>query len=137
MRMDERDTPDAPEDGPKIGLFDSLKALLVTLVGIGHTRIELISTEVEEQFARLVSLLVWGLVAMFCAFTAVILSAIALIVLFWESNRVLAAAGLAVAFVLLAVIAVLGFIARAKARPRLFKASLDELAKDRRQLESR
>lgn len=137
MRMDERDAPDAPEDSPKIGLFDSLKALLVTLVGIGHTRIELISTEVEEQFARLVSLLVWGLVAMFCAFTAVILSAIALIVLFWESNRVLAAAGLAVAFVLLAVIAVLGFIARAKARPRLFRASLDELAKDRRQLDSR
>lgn len=137
MRMDERDTPDAPEDGPKIGLFDSLKALLVTLVSIGHTRIELISTEVEEQFARLVSLLVWGLVAMFCAFTAVILSAIALIVLFWESNRVLAAAGLAVAFVLLAVIAVLGFIARAKGRPRLFNASLEELAKDRRQLDSR
>lgn len=137
MRMDERDTPDARDDGPKIGLFDSLKALLVTLVSIGHTRIELISTEVEEQFARLVSLLVWGLVAMFCAFTGVILSAIALIVLFWESNRVLAAAGLAVAFVLLAVIAVLGFIARAKARPRLFKASLDELAKDRRQLDSR
>jgi len=97
----------------------------------------LISTEVEEQFARLVSLLVWGLVAMFFAFTGVILSAIALIVLFWESNRVLAAAGLAVAFVLLAVIAVLGFFARAKARPRLFKASLDELAKDRGQLNSR
>ncbi|HEV8694484.1 MAG TPA: phage holin family protein, partial [Lysobacter sp.] len=67
----------------------------------------------------------------------VILSAIAVIVLFWDSNRVLAAAGLAVAFVLMAVIAVLGFIARAKARPRLFKASLDELAKDRSQLDSR
>lgn len=135
--MDEHNTADVPEGGPQVGLFDSLKALLVTLVGIAHTRVELISTEVEEQFARLVSLLVWGLVAMFFAFTGVILSAIALIVLFWESNRVLAAAGLAVAFVLLAVIAVLGFIARAKARPRLFKASLDELAKDRSQLDSR
>lgn len=135
--MDERNAPDAPEEGPKLGLFDSLKALLVTLVGIAHTRVELISTEVEEQYARLVSLLVWGLVALFFAFTGVILSAIAFIVLFWESNRVLAAAGLAVAFVLLAVIAVLGFISRAKARPRLFKASLDELAKDRSQLNSR
>lgn len=135
--MDDRNTPDAPEESPRVGLFDSLKALLATLVGIAHTRVELISTEVEEQFARLVSLLAWGLVALFFAFTGVILSAIALIVLFWDSNRVLAAAGLAAAFVLLAVIAVLGFIARVKARPRLFEASLDELAKDRSQLDSR
>ena len=135
--MDDRNTPDAPEESPRVGLFDSLKALLATLVGIAHTRVELISTEVEEQFARLVSLLAWGLVAVFFAFTGVILSAIALIVLFWDSNRVLAAAALAAAFVLLAVIAVLGFIAKARARPRLFEASLDELAKDRSQLDSR
>jgi uncharacterized membrane protein YqjE len=135
--MGDRNTADAPEERPQVGLFDSLKALLATLVGIAHTRVELISTEVEEQFARLVSLLVWGLVALFFAFTGVILSAIAFIVVFWDSDRVLAAAGLAVAFVLFAVIAVLGFIARAKVRPRLFKASLDELAKDRSQLDSR
>ncbi len=135
--MDDRDSADAQEESPQAGLLDSLRTLLATLVGIAHTRVELISTEVEEQFARLVSLLVWGLVVMFLAFTGVILSAIAFIVLFWDSNRVLAAAGLAAAFVLLAVIAVLGFIARTKSRPRLFKASLDELAKDRSRLDSR
>ena len=135
--MDDRNTPDAPAESPQVGLFDSLKTLLATLVGIAHTRVELIGIEVEEQFARLVSLLVWGLVALFFAFAGVILSAITVIVVFWDSNRVLAAAGLAAAFVLLAVIAVLGFVARAKARPRLFKASLDELAKDRSQLDSR
>ena len=128
--------PDAAEESRPTGLFHSGKVLLATLMGIAHTRVELISTEVEEQFARMVSLLVWGLVALFLAFTGVILSAIAFIVLFWDSNRVLAAGGLAVVFVVLAVIAVLGFIARAKARPRLFEASLEELAKDRNQLES-
>ena len=128
--------PDAAEESRPTGLFHSGKVLLATLMGIAHTRVELISTEVEEQFARMVSLLVWGLVALFLAFTGVILSAIALIVLFWDSNRVLAAGGLAVVFVVLAVIAVLGFIARAKARPRLFEASLEELAKDRNQLKS-
>lgn len=135
--MDDRDTPDAPEESPQIGLFDSLKALLATVVGIAHTRVELISTEVEEQFTRLVSLLAWGLVTLFFAFTGVILSAIAFIVLFWDSNRVLAAAGLAAAFLVLAVIAVLGFIARAKRRPRLFEASLEELGKDRSQLNTK
>jgi uncharacterized membrane protein YqjE len=135
--MDDRNPAEAPEESQQAGLFDSLKAMLATLVGIAHTRVELIGTEVEEQFARLVSLLVWGLVVLFFAFTGVILSAILFIVVFWDSNRVLAAAGLAAAFVLLAVIAVLVFIARAKARPRLFRASLDELAKDRSQLDSR
>jgi uncharacterized membrane protein YqjE len=135
--MDDRNTAEAPEESPQVGLFDSLKAMLATLVGIAHTRVELISTEIEEQLARLVSLLAWGLVALFFAFTGVILSAIAFIVLFWDSNRVLAAAGLAAVFVLLAVIAALGFVAKMKARPRLFKASLDELAKDRNELDSR
>ena len=129
--------PNAPEERTQVGLFDSLKGLLATLLDIAHTRVELISTEVEEQFARLVSLLVWGLVALFFAFTAVILSAIAVVVLFWDSNRVLAAAGMAAVFVISAVVAVLGFIARAKARPRLFVASLEELTKDRDQLDSR
>lgn len=137
MHMDDRYTPDAPGERTHVGLFDSLKALLATLLDIAHTRVELISTEVEEQFARLVSLLVWGLVALFFAFTAVILSAIAVVVMFWDSNRVLAAAGLAAVFVVSAVVAVLGFIARAKARPRLFVASLEELTKDRDQLNSR
>ena len=134
--MDDRYKPGAAEVSRPTGLFHSGKALLATLMGIAHTRVELISTEVEEQFARMVSLLVWGLVALFLAFTGVILSAIAFIVLFWDSNRVLAAGGLAAVFVVLAVIAVLGFIARAKARPRLFEASLEELAKDRNQIES-
>ena len=128
--------PDAAEESRPTGLFHSGKVLLATLMGIAHTRVELISTEVEEQFARMVSLLVWGLVALFLAFTGVILSAIAFIVLFWDSNRVLAAGALAVVFVVLAVIAVLGFIARTKARPRLFEASLEELAKDRDRLNS-
>ena len=137
MHMDDRYASAAPQEKAQLGLFDSVKALLATLLGIAHTRVELISIEVEEQFARLVSLLVWGLVALFFAFTGVILSAIAVIAVFWDSNRVLAAAWLAGVFIVLAVVAVLGFIARAKARPRLFVASLEELAKDRDQLESK
>ena len=135
--MDDHESSETPENSAQGGFLDSLRTLLSTLVGIAHTRVELISTEVEEQFARLVSLLVWGLVAMFLAFSAVILSAIAFIVLFWDSSRVLAAAGLAAAFVLLAAIAVSGFIARMRSRPRLFNASLDELARDRSRLDSR
>jgi uncharacterized membrane protein YqjE len=135
--MDDRDTSAPPEERPRGGLLDSLKALLTTFAAIAHTRIELIGTEVEEQFARLVSLLVWGLVALFFAFSGILLSAVALIVVFWESNRALVAVGLAIGFLVLAVVAIFGFLARARARPRLFQASMDELAKDREQLTSR
>src|SRR5512147_1482707 len=35
------------------GLFDSLKVLTATLIAIAHTRLELLSTELEEQWCGL------------------------------------------------------------------------------------
>jgi len=116
------------------GLFDSLKGLLGTLIGLAHTRIELLGTELEEQVARLATLLVWSIVALFLMFTAVILSAVAIIIVFWDSNRVLVAAGLAGTVAVLAVGAWLFVLSQLKARPRLFQSTLDELAKDRERL---
>ena len=132
--MDDRYMPDAPEERAQVGLFDSLKALLATLLGIAHTRVELISTEVEEQFARLVSLLVWGLVALFFAFTGVILSAIAVVVVFWDSNRLLAAGLLGGLFIAIGTGAALIARRRLRERPKLLAATLAELERDRETL---
>jgi hypothetical protein len=38
------------------GLFDSLKVLTATLIAIAHTRLELLSTELEEEWLRLSAL---------------------------------------------------------------------------------
>ena len=127
---------DVDDDGaarPR-GLFGSLKGLLVTLVGLAHTRLELLGTELEEQVARLATLLVWSIVALFLMFTAVILSAVAIIIVFWDSNRVLVAAGLAVTVAVLAVGAWFHVLSQLKARPRMFQSTLDELTKDRERL---
>jgi len=116
------------------GIYDSLKRLLGTLAAIAQTRIELLGTEVEEQVARLVSMLLWTIIALFCGFTAAILIAIVVLLTFWDTNRMLAAVLLVAGYASLGLLAWLRIRALARARPRLFQATLEELAKDRDRL---
>lgn len=118
------------------GLFESLKTLSVSLVGMAHTRLELLSTDVAEERAHLTTLLVWVLVALFCLGVGVVLLAMLIVVAFWESHRLLALGGLTGLF--LAAGAGAGWLAMHKNRtkPRLFDASLAELSKDQQQLTS-
>lgn len=131
--MSDHDLGDGHEARPR-GLFDSLKGLVATVIELAHTRIELIGAELEEQVARLATLLVWSIVALFLMFTAVILSAAAIIIVFWDSNRVLVAVGIAGTVAVLAAGAWLYVLTQLKARPHLFRSTLDELAKDRERL---
>ena len=62
-----------PGTGHRGGLADSLKVLAATLLAIAHTRLELISIELEEQGVWLSSMLVWALVGLFCAGLGVVL----------------------------------------------------------------
>lgn len=123
--------------GPPPGMFGSLRQLLGTVVGIVQNRIELLGTEVEEQVARLTSMLLWTIVSLFLAFTTVLLVAVAILVAFWDSNRILVAILLAAGFAVLALVSFLQFRAVARGRPHLFQATLEELAKDRDHLEGR
>lgn len=133
--MAEQQSSSRPSAG--LGLFDSAKALLATLIGIVHNRLELLSTELQEEVRRVALLLLWGAVALFFAFLAIAFAALVILIAFWDDHRLLAAALLAAAFLVLALVA--GFAARNQiaAKPRPFDASLDELAKDREQLTPR
>jgi uncharacterized membrane protein YqjE len=116
------------------GLLESLRNLSVTLVGIVQTRLELLSTDVAEERERLTSFMVLTLVAVGCLGIGIVLLAILIVVAFWETNRLLALGGLTGLF-LSAGVAVGGYaMHRIKTKPRLFAASLTELAKDRQQL---
>lgn len=124
-----------PQDAGE-GLFASLKNLSVTLVGIVQTRLELLSTDIAEERARLGAILLLALVAMFCIGVGVVLLALLIAVLFWDTYRLAALGGLTAVF--LAAGAWAGWMALHKLRtkPRLFEASIAELAKDREQLSS-
>lgn len=118
------------------GLFESLKTLSGSLIGILHTRLELLSTDIAEEREHLTTFLVLALVALFCLGVGVILLAILVVVIFWESHRLAALGGLTGLF--LATGAGLGWLAvhKVRTKPRLFEASLAELSRDRQHIAS-
>lgn len=116
------------------GLFESLTTLVATLVAIAHTRLNLLSADVEEYREHLLSLLVLALATLFCLGVGVVLATILLVVAFWDTHRLLVLGALA-GFFLAAGMAAWGFaMHKARTKPRLFAASVSELLKDRQQL---
>jgi uncharacterized membrane protein YqjE len=123
--------------GGSRGLLESLGTLAATLVAIAHTRLDLLSADMEEDRAHVLSLLVMALAALFCIGVGVVLAAMLLVVVFWDTHRLLALGSLA-GFFLAAGTAAAAFVQhKARTKPRLFAASLSELLKDRQQLVSR
>jgi uncharacterized membrane protein YqjE len=123
--------------GESRGLLDSLSTMAATLVAIAHTRLELLSADVEEDRVHVLSLLVLALTALFFIGVGVVLAAILLVVAFWDSHRLLAL-GLLAGFFLAAGVGAWAYaLHKARTKPRLFAASLSELLKDRQQLVSR
>lgn len=123
--------------GESRGLLESLSTLAATLVAIAHTRLDLLSADVKEDRAHVLSLLVLALAALFFIGVGVVLASILLVVAFWDSHRLLALGSLAGLFLAAGVAAWAYALHKARTKPRLFAASLSELLKDRQQLVSR
>ncbi|HUX30199.1 MAG TPA: phage holin family protein [Thiobacillus sp.] len=123
--------------GESRGLLESLSTLAATLVAIAHTRLDLLSADVEEDRAHVLSLLVLALATLFFIGVGVVLGTILFVVAFWDSHRLLALGSLAGFFLAAGVGAWAYALHKARTKPRLFAASLSELLKDRQQLVSR
>ena len=132
--MAERDSRGTSSAG--LGLFDSAKALLATVVGIAHNRLELLSTELQEEIVRVALMLLWGAIGLFFVFLGITFLALLILIAFWDDHRILAAALLAGLFAVLAVVAGVAAWRQIAAKPRPFDASLNELAKDDQELRS-
>ncbi len=123
--------------GGSKGLLESLSVLAGTLVAIAHTRLDLLSADLEEERAHLFSLLVLTLAALLCLGIGVVLATILLVVAFWDTHRLLALGALAGFFLVVGMVVWAFALHKARTKPRLFAASLSELFKDRQQLSSR
>jgi uncharacterized membrane protein YqjE len=123
--------------GSGSGLFDSAKALLASLVAIAHNRLDLLSTELQEEIARVALMLLWGAIGLFFVFLAILFVALLILIAFWDDHRLLTAGLLAILFAVLAVIAGTAAWRQIVAKPRPFDASLSELGKDSEQLKAR
>ena len=114
-----------------------MRVLAATLLAIAHTRLELLSTELEEQWVWLSSMLVWALVALFCAGVGIVFATLFLVLALWDTHRWLALGIPAMIFLLGAALAWLVVRGKARAKPPLLAASLAELSKDHKELTSR
>jgi uncharacterized membrane protein YqjE len=123
--------------GVSKGLLASLTGLAGTLVAIAHTRLDILSADLEEERAQLFSLLVMVLAALFCLGIGVVLATILLVIAFWDTHRLLALGVLVGSFLAVGMVLSVFALHKARNKPRLFATSLSELFKDQQQLNSR
>jgi len=129
------DTDTISGDGK--GLLASLTALVATLVAMARTRLDLLSSDLEEEREHLLLLLVLALSALFFLGIGVMLASLLLVVAFWDTYRLPVLAVLVGLFLVAGITAWRIALHKARTKPRLFAASMSELLKDRQQLVSR
>jgi uncharacterized membrane protein YqjE len=117
------------------GLMDSVKRLASTLIAIVTTRLELLANELQGERLRLMQMLFLSLFALFCFGMGVLLLTIFITVLFWDEHRLAVLGVLCILFFVLGILMAMLLRNKAQSKPKLFSASLAELARDREQLE--
>lgn len=135
MAYDDTDPEPAPDR--TTGLLPSLQRLLTTVTEILHTRLQILSTEMEEEGQRFSQLFVYGLVSLFFTGLGLLFATMFVVAAFWETHRLYVLGGVTVFYLGIGVAAALVVRHKIKTRPRLFSATLTELGKDRERLTSK
>lgn len=119
---------------PGGGLPLSLRRLGASIAALVHSRIELAALEIQREKTRITRLVVLGMVALFFLGLGAITATIFIIVLFWDSQRLVAIGFLTVLYIGIGA-GLLSLVRKEtteSARP--FSVSLEELRKDRDRL---
>ncbi|MBU3550464.1 phage holin family protein [Polynucleobacter sp. MWH-Berg-3C6] len=115
-------------------LLSSIKNLASTGASIAQTRLELISVDVQIARSKFISLLVMIVSALFFLFFGLVMLALFIVIYSWESDRMMALGVLTSAFLLIGLILAVLIMQSLRTMPKLFEASIAELAKDREAL---
>jgi uncharacterized membrane protein YqjE len=125
------------EQQPVTGLFQSLSNFAGTLIAIAHTRLQLLTTELQEEVRQVGAILLWAFIAAFAAMMGLFLGALAVIFVFWDTHRIAASLAMIALFVLIAMGAGLMLAKKLRDKPPMLDDTLAELAKDRDNLKAR
>jgi uncharacterized membrane protein YqjE len=120
--------------GASSALAGSVRRFLSTLTQVASTRLELLVNEIHEERLHLEQMLFYFFAAVVCLGMGVLLLTFFIIVLFWDTHRLLAIAGLGFIFFVTGSVLIMRLQQFSRTKPKLFSASLAELAKDRAQL---
>ena len=126
-----------PRSAPASSLLQSLNNFVGTMVGIAHTRLQLLTTELQEEVREVGQILVYAFIALFALMMALFLGALTVIFVFWDTHRLLAASLMTGMFLLIAAGSGAFLLKLMRQKPPLLDATLAELAKDRDQLKAR
>ncbi len=126
-----------PQGQPVAGLFQSLSNFAGTLIAIAHTRLQLLTTELQEEVRQVGAILLWAFIAAFAAMMGLFLGALAVIFAFWDTHRIGASLAMIGLFIAVAVAAAVMLAKKLRSKPPMLDDTLAELAKDRDNLKAR
>ena len=115
-------------------LLSSIKGLASTGASIAQTRLELLSLDVQIARSKFISLLVMIISALFFLFFGLVMLALLIVIYSWETDRMMALGLLTGAFLSIGIVLALLITQSLRKMPKLFEASISELAKDREAL---
>ena len=118
------------------GLLAPVTRLLKTLANLLENRIELFLVEVQEERMRLVEALLLAAVGIVAALMTLILITMTVVVIFWETHRVLVLVLFALVYATAAVVVFRALHSRLN-HSQAFSATLDQMKKDRAWFEKR
>ena len=116
------------------GPLDSLRALGATLAEAVETRIELALVELREEGERRKQMLVLAVTGGLFLAMGLLIAAFLVVVVFWDTHRLAAIAGVTLLYLGIAAAAFLRLREKVRSAPAPFEATLRELAADREML---
>ena len=117
---------------PPAGIFDAFRSFVATWVAVIKTRVDIVSTELEEQREWMQRLIILAVAATFCLSIGLVVFTLFVVMIFWDDPRwrlvILGAFSLLYLGVGIALVFMLRN--RLKSRPRIFSTTAEELTKD-------
>ena len=121
---------DSEHDAPRPGPLDSLHALGATFLALIGTRAELLVVELREEGERRKEMLVLAVTAALFLALGLLLVAFLVVVLFWDSYRLIAICGVTLLYLGIGAWALLTLRRKVRENPPPFAATLAEFDQD-------
>lgn len=118
------------QDQARAGLTDSLQGAFRSFVGLLRTRAELLVIELAEESERRKEMIVLAVLGALFLALGLLLLAFLVVVVFWDTYRLAAAAGVTVLYLGIAAWAFLRLRTKWRDTSAPFAATLEELTKD-------
>lgn len=122
------------EGAPHAAAPSGVRSVLRAVLTFAETRARIAANEFEEQLLRLIEIWIWSVASVFFFAIAVLIGSLFIILALWDTQRVLAAGLLTLLYLGAGIACVMVARRCMGARPRFLATTLDELAKDKKDL---